>query len=288
MPGFVLKPMSMKKTDPCPNHPPAIFDSHCHLDDRAFDDDLDPVIARAEAAGVKALMTVGIDPESCRRSVELAERYERVFAALGIHPHDARNCSQPILDRLAELSRHTKVKAWGEIGLDFNRMYSPRRDQEKWFVCQLETAIGLDLPMIFHERDSGGRFYQLLAERWNSGCRGVVHCFSGDRRDLERYLALGLHIGVTGIITIKQRGAPLRELVKSIPLDRLLIETDAPYLTPTPERNKHRRNEPAFVARVLEKLSRVLELAPEKVAEATWQNTCRLYGIGPADMEPDP
>ncbi len=269
----------MENSDDTGKQPPTIFDSHCHLDDRAFAADLDQVVARARAAGVKAMMTVGIDPESCRRNVELAEHYPAIYAAVGIHPHDARQCSQQVLDELAGLSRHPKVKAWGEIGLDFNRMFSPQKDQEKWFVCQIETAIGLDLPMIFHERDTRGRFYQLLSSCWNSGCRGVVHCFSGNRRDLERYLALGLYIGVTGIVTIKQRGARLRELVKGIPTDRLLIETDAPFLTPTPERNKHRRNEPAFVARVLEKLSQVLDLPPEQLAAATWQNTCRLYGI---------
>ncbi len=258
---------------------PIIFDSHCHLDDRAFANDLDQVITRAKTAGVKAMMTVGIDPESCRRNVQLAETCPGLYASVGIHPHDARHCSNKILDELAELSKHSKVKAWGEIGLDFNRMYSPRPDQEKWFICQLETAIGLGLPMIFHERDTQGRLYEILSGCWNSNSRGVVHCFSGSRQDLERYLAMGLYIGVTGIITIKQRGRQLRKLVKLIPLERLLIETDAPYLTPTPERNKHRRNEPAFVARVLEKLSQVLELPPGEIAAATWQNTCRLYNI---------
>lgn len=163
--------------------------------------------------------------------------------------------------------------------MDFNRMYSPRKDQEQWFIKQLEIADELKLPMIFHERDSNGRFLEILKDHKSTAIKGVVHCFSGSRNELDQYLALGLHIGITGILTIKSRGAQLRQLVPGIPSDRLLVETDAPYLVPAPEKNHIRRNEPAFVKSVLLKLAEVRNENPEDLAETVWQNTCRLYGL---------
>ena len=158
-------------------------------------------------------------------------------------------------------------------------MYSPRQDQEKWFIRQLEIARELDLPLIFHERDSKGRFFEILSSHCPPDLKGVVHCFSGNRNELERYLDFGLYIGITGILTIKTRGAELRRLVTGIPAERLLVETDAPYLTPAPEKNRTRRNEPAFVKSVLLKLAQVRDEGPEDLAEIIWTNTCSLYGI---------
>jgi len=158
-------------------------------------------------------------------------------------------------------------------------MYSPRHDQEKWFGRQLEIAGQRNLPMIFHERDSNGRFLEMLQINCGPVVNGVVHCFSGTREELRNYLDLGLHIGITGIITMKSRGAQLREMVPEIPADRLLVETDAPYLTPSPERNRHRRNEPAFVKSVLLKLAEVRQENPAELAQKVWENTCRLYNI---------
>ena len=149
------------------------------------------------------------------------------------------------------------MRAWGEIGLDFNRMYSSREDQEKWFRRQLEIAARLDLPLIFHERDSNGRFFEMLNKHAINKLKGVVHCFSGDHNELVKYLDLGLYIGITGILTLNDRGARLRKLAAVIPSDRLLVETDAPYLVPAPQKNHHRRNEPAFVKSVLLKLAEV-------------------------------
>ena len=168
-----------------------------------------------------------------------------------MHPHDAKACGEPLMDEMRRLAAHPKVVAWGETGLDFNRMFSPQDIQEHWFARQLEMAADLDLPMVFHERDSQGRFLEILESHWNGQRTGVVHCFSGTPAELEAYLELDLYIGITGIVTIKTRGQALREMVPQIPLNRLLVETDAPYLTPTPERNKFRRNEPAFVRTVL-------------------------------------
>ena len=256
-----------------------IFDSHCHLDDRSYEKDLDDVLNRAHTAGVNAMMTVGTDYKSSRKAVFLAKKYPVCYASVGIHPHDAKECSRRVLEELRNLAGHSKVRAWGEIGLDFNRMYSPQADQEKWFIRQLEIAQEMNLPLIFHERDSNGRFYDLLRGHAKQGIRGVLHCFSGSRDELQRYLSFGLFIGITGILTMKKRGRELRQMIRSAPIERLVVETDAPYLTPAPEKNRTRRNEPSFVRTVLLKLAKVREDDPEEIATRIWNNTCQLYEI---------
>jgi TatD DNase family protein len=258
-----------------------LFDSHCHLDDRAFDKDLDDVIHRMHEAGVAAAMTIGTTFERCVKGVAIAESTPGVYAAVGIHPHDAKSCDEDVLKTLAGLAESSGVRAWGEIGLDFNRMYSPRDVQEKWLIRQLEISEALNLPAIFHERDSDGRLIDILKSHFRFGRTGVVHCFSGSEDELKQYLDLGLFIGITGIVTIKGRGASLRKMAPSIPMDRILIETDAPYLTPTPERNHSQRNEPAFVRSVLLKLAEVRRQDPALLSETLWNNTCRIYGVKP-------
>ena len=256
-----------------------LFDSHCHLDDKQYNRDFKEVLKRAAIAGVKCMLTVGVSHESSSRAVSLAESNPGVYASVGVHPHYARYCGTATLDFLIKLSENSKVKAWGEIGLDFNRMYSPREDQERWFIKQLEAAGNLDLPTIFHERDSQGRFLEILKAQTDKTRKGVVHCFSGNTAELEQYLDLGLCIGITGIVTMQRRGKTLRNLIPNIPADRLVIETDAPYLTPAPEKNHTRRNEPAFVKSVLLKLADVRRQDPAELADIIWENTCRLYGI---------
>ncbi|OQY58872.1 MAG: hydrolase TatD [Desulfobacteraceae bacterium 4572_88] len=256
-----------------------LFDSHCHLDDRSYDKDRDEVMARMNEAGIISAMIVGINKKSSHKAVRLAEASSGHYASVGVHPHDASDCSEDTLEFLRKLSQSPKVHAWGEIGLDFNRMYSPQKDQEKWFVRQMEMADELKLPMIFHERDSKGRFLEMLKAHFKNGIKGVVHCFSGNKAEMEQYLELGLCIGITGILTIQKRGAALRKLVPFIPEDRLLIETDAPYLTPAPQKNRVRRNEPAFVKSVLLKLAEVRDEDAENLAAILWKNTCRVFNI---------
>ena len=256
-----------------------LFDTHCHLDDRAYKNDMDAVVSRSHAAGVCAMMTVGTDKQSSQKAVALAETISGLFASVGTHPHDAKDVGKTDLVFMRNLARSHKVKAWGEIGLDFNRMYSPREIQEHWFVAQLLIADELGLPIIFHERDSGGRLLELLKKHPNSGRKGVVHCFSGNEEELKQYLEMGFYIGITGILTLKDRGADLREFSRSIPQDRLVVETDAPYLTPAPEKNHTRRNEPAFVRSVMFKLAQVRGDDPETLASTVWENSCRLYQI---------
>lgn len=256
-----------------------LFDSHCHLNDPAYKTDREEAIERANHAGVTAMMIVGITERTSRQAVEISETHPGCFASVGIHPHDASECSEKALQNLRGLAANVKVVAWGETGLDFNRMYSPRDIQEKWFIRQIGIAAELGLPLIFHERDSNGRFLELLKLHLAEGQKGVVHCFSGNREELNAYLEMGFYIGITGILTIKTRGAELRELSMMIPEDRLLVETDAPYLTPAPERNLARRNEPAFVKSVLLKLSEIRGTQPERLAAAILENTCRLFNV---------
>jgi len=258
-----------------------IFDSHCHLDDTGFDQDLIQVLQRACQADVKAMMVVGVDAHSSKKAVSIANEHPGLIASVGVHPHDAEACSKELLDDLKVLASDAKVRAWGETGLDFNRMYSPQKDQEYWFIRQLELASQLSLPLIFHERDSRGRFLEILRTHWGPDRQGVVHCFSGSADELDAYLGLGLYIGITGILTIQSRGKALRQMARHIPAERLLVETDAPYLTPTPHRNKFRRNEPAFVRTVLEKLADIRQEPPETLAATLWDNTCRLFGTDP-------
>ena len=256
-----------------------LFDSHCHLDDSSYKNDLESAVKRANAAGLRAMMLVGTGLESSRCAIKISNMFDGLYASVGIHPHDAERCDEAKLAKLIQLAKYPRVKAWGETGLDFNRMYSPRKDQEHWFIRQLEISREMELPVIFHERDTQGRFLEMLNAHWGQHRSGVVHCFSGNASELDAYLALGMFIGITGIITIKSRGEQLRQLVRRIPAERLVVETDAPYLTPTPQRNKHRRNEPAFVRTVLLKLAQVREEAPEQLASTIWDNTCRLYGL---------
>jgi len=271
------QPLTLRLLDPSTPFP--IFDSHCHLDDPAFESDLDQLFARAQAGGVRRLMTVGTTLETSRRALALACAREGVWSSVGVHPHDAHGCTDEVIDELMRLARDPHVRAWGETGLDFNRMHSPRDDQERWFVRQLEAAAETDLPMIFHERDSEGRFLELLETCPPPPGAAVVHCFSGNRRELTRYLDRGYYIGITGIVTLKERGEPLRRLVPLIPRERIVVETDAPYLTPEPQRRRIRRNEPAFVSSVLQRVAEVRREDPAELAQVVFANTCRLYRL---------
>ncbi|MBF0203967.1 MAG: TatD family hydrolase [Desulfamplus sp.] len=261
-----------------------LFDSHAHIDDKIYDDDFNEMLQRAFDAGVEAIMVAGVTPQTVVNALQLVEQkhaHQNLFISVGMHPHDAQYCSDEIIDHYKSLAlkNPSVVRAWGETGLDFNRMHSPSDIQEKWFVRQIEAADELNLPMIFHERDSDGRLLEILESMNHRERKGVVHCFSGTRQEMFRYLDLGYYIGITGILTIQQRGEMLRELAVLIPEDRIVIETDAPYLTPVPMKNKTRRNEPAFVRHVLNKLAEIRDLSVEVLADSLWNNTCFLYDI---------
>ncbi len=280
-----------------------LFDSHCHIDDKAYANDILEIIDRAWQEGVRGMMIVGVDVQTSLKAIELAQNHTNpdttnpnntnqdkakpvaqghplIITSVGIHPHDAENCSRQTLETLETLVRtHPCVKAWGETGLDFNRMFSPQRDQEACLSSQLAIAQEMDLPLIFHERDSKGRFYQILKSEGPPSRKGVVHCFSGTKKEMFSYLDLGYHIGITGILTLQKRGEYLREIAPLIPEDRLLIETDAPYLTPAPQKNKFRRNEPAFVKSVLVKLAQIKGTDPEALSQTIFENTLKFYNL---------
>ncbi len=256
------------------------FDSHCHLDDIIFNPDFKDVLGRAFDSKVLRMIVVGVDEATSHRAVYLAKKHSEVlYATVGFHPHNVAKCSHEALDRLIKAAKHSKVVAWGEIGLDFNRMYSERNQQEFWFTMQLRIADDLKMPIILHERDTEGRLIEILEDNTNPLRVAVVHCFSGNRYEMERYLEMGFYIGVTGMISVLGRGKLLRDLVKYIPSNKLLVETDAPYLTPAPKRNKIKRNEPAFIDDVLLKLAEARQENESILAKQIWENTCRFFRL---------
>lgn len=251
-----------------------MIDTHAHLNDSKFEPDLDDVIARAGAAGVERIIVCGYDIPSSRSAVELADRYESVFATVGIHPHDAKNFNNQALQELLELSRNDKVLAIGEIGLDFHYDFSPRPDQLTAFEAQIDLANELSLPIVVHSRESNPEALQVLRANIEKidGC--VFHCCSGDEDFAREVLELGFYIGVDGPITFKN-SAILRRVVEICPKDRLLIETDCPYLTPIPHRGK--RNEPAYLCYVVEEVARIWGMSVEEASAITTQNARMLF-----------
>src|SRR5215813_2935321 len=249
-------------------------DSHAHIDGSEFDNDRELVIQRAKDAGVEAILNVGTgDPHSgaLERAVKVAESYPDVFIALGTHPHDARLFDEKAETRLAELvKKSSRVIAWGEIGLDFHYDHSPREDQRNAFRRQLQLARSARLPVIIHTREAEDETIEILRTEWASArLPGVMHCFSGSARLAEQALELGLSISFSGIVTFK-KAEELRDIAKAVPLERLLIETDCPYLAPVPFRGK--RNEPAFVVEVARCIAEIRGMALEEVARITTSN----------------
>ena len=255
------------------------FDSHCHIDDKAYTGDLDIVLQHMKENHVEHAIVVGINQARSAQVVKLAEKYDEFFASVGIHPHVTSNCSISTLNFLKELTQNKNVCAWGEIGLDFNRMASPRPIQEKWFIAQMEAAQELDLPIIFHERDTRGRFREIIQQHLRPNHPGIVHCFSGSYQDLCAYIDLGLYIGLSGIITQDDRVKKLQKLIHTIPVESILIETDAPYLIPFPDNLISKRNEPAFVTSVFKKLVEIKNCDPYELSEQIWMNTFRVFNF---------
>jgi TatD DNase family protein len=251
-----------------------LVDIGANLTHASFHDDLDAVLERARAAGVGTLIVTGTSPAETRKALALG-----FWTTAGVHPHNAKDCGASTLDELRELARDPKVVAIGECGLDFNRNYSPHPDQEKWFVAQLELAAELGKPLFLHSRDAHPRFAEIL--RNLKVGKAVAHCFTGEADELRTYLDLDLHIGITGWICDERRGRQLVQLVKEIPADRLLLETDAPYLTPRDlhPQPKARRNEPAYLPHILRAVARARGEAPEALAAATTRNAKAFFGI---------
>jgi len=250
-----------------------LIDSHAHLDSSKFDGGREAAIERAREAGVVAILNVGGDLASSRAAVALAERNDFIYAAVGVHPHDATTVTPAVLDELRALSRHPKVVAIGEIGLDYYRDLSPRPVQRRAFAEQLALAAELELPVVIHSREALDDVLAAL-RGWEGS--GVLHSYSGGPEWLGEVLELGFSIGISGPVTFP-KAEPLRAAAAAVPLERLLVETDCPYLTPVPYRG--RRNEPAYVRYVAQAVARARGMEAEPLARATADNARRLFGM---------
>ena len=251
-----------------------LIDTHAHLNDRKYSGDLDAVIERANQAGVTRIVVCGYDLASSESAVSMAGRFESIYATVGVHPHDAKTYDASTERRIRELSVGTRVMAVGEIGLDFHYDFSPRDAQFAAFRAQVALAVELRLPIVVHSRKSNPEALQVLREDAANIVGCVFHCFSGDEHFAREVLDMGCYIGVDGPITYKSAGK-LARVVRMCPIDRLLIETDCPYLTPVPHRGE--RNEPAYVRYVAEAVASIKGETVARIAEITLQNAETLF-----------
>jgi len=252
-----------------------MIDSHCHIDFRDFDGIRDAVLMEAQDAGVHTIINVGADIESSERGVALAQRHEMVFATVGVHPHDAKSLDDKAFQRLGELAGTDRVVAIGEIGLDFYRDLSPRPLQKVAFHKQMQLAVELKLPVVIHTREAFQETLLIAAEYANLLPGGVFHCFPGDVDEALQVINLGFMIGVGGVVTYDK--SRLSGVAAAIPLDKMILETDAPYLTPVPHRGKI--NRPAYVRHVCDKVAQLRGILPaevEKITDRTCQKLFRL------------
>ncbi len=264
-----------------------IIDTHAHLDMTEFDADREEVIARSTAAGVNNIITVGINMESCPRAIDLAEKHPGVWAVIGIHPQDARGIRRDDIDVLAALARHPRVVGIGELGLDLHWDHATMEEQLAVLHWQLEMAQHMDLPIVIHCRDAQPDLLPIL-KRWSEGYplpsdkpRGVLHNFRDDVLLAERYLEMGFSLSIGAYIGYPN-SAKLREAVKSIPVNKILIETDCPFLPPQKLRGK--RNEPAYSVKTVETLAEVKGISPEEMARQTTLNAIRVFNLPEADI----
>lgn len=252
-----------------------LIDTHAHLDHERFDEDRDEVIGRAKDAGVTTIITIGADLASSERAVQLAEQHASVYASVGIHPHDASGATEAAYDRLQQLAMHPKVVALGEIGLDYHYDHSPRPVQRQVFVRQLNVARETGLPFIIHNRKADADVMAVLRD-YGVGLPGVLHAFTGSEAMADECLQRGYVLSTGGMMTFNQ-AADVRNVIAAVPLDKLLLETDAPYLTPVPLRG--RRNEPAYVRIVAEFMATERGIDVDEVATVTSANAARLFRL---------
>ena len=255
-----------------------LIDSHAHIQGKEYAGEVDAVIGRAREAGVEQIIVVGGagDMSSNTAAVALAESWPNLYATVGMHPHDAKDVGEEELQQLKELAAHPKVIAVGETGLDYYYNHSPWEVQRRVFAQFIRLASETDLPLVVHERDAAREVAELLRGEGEGKIRGVIHCFTGDYAAACAYLDLGFYLSLTGIITFKN-AEPLREVVRKMPLDRIFVETDSPYLTPVPHRG--RRNEPAYVRFVAATIASVKGLNIEELARVTTNNVRALFRI---------
>ncbi|MFG0315648.1 MAG: TatD family hydrolase [Planctomycetota bacterium JB042] len=260
-----------------------LVDIGVNLTNRAFERDLDDVLRRAGAESVTRMVVTGVSVSGSRSARDLAARHPgTLWATAGVHPHNTRCCTPRTIDELRDVARDERVVAIGECGLDFDRNHSPRQVQLEWFERQVELAIELGLPLFLHERNAAQEVVDVLTRHRSAIPRAVLHCFTGDRAALEAYLELDLHVGITGWICDERRGTHLPELVREIADDRLMVETDAPFLLPRTVRPKPRkgRNEPSLLPHVVAAIAAATGRPTDAVAEATTRTAEHFFGIG--------
>ena len=250
------------------------FESHAHYDDRRFDDDRDAILAAMPRNNVARVINVGADMASSYASIKLAEKYPFVYAAVGVHPHDACTLTEEKLAELKSLCTHPKVVAIGETGLDFHYDHSPRDVQRYWFEKQLILAYEVNLPVIIHSRDAAQETFDIIKK--SPVRRGVIHSYSGSVPMAKDYIAMGFLLGIGGVITF-DKTKRLPEVAAAVPLSSILIETDAPYLTPKPHRGK--RNESPYLIYIVQAIAGIKNISPETVAAQTYVNACALFGM---------
>jgi TatD DNase family protein len=258
-----------------------LFDIGVNLTSSAFDQRHHDVLERARQASVTQLLLIGSDIADSRQAIELCQQYPGCYATAGIHPHQAKTLDNASIGTIRQLASCPQVKAIGETGLDFNRNYSTPAQQIRCFEAQLELAAELQLPVYLHQRDAHQAFYERLKDYRNSLCDAVIHCFTGNEQELEAYLELDLHIGITGWICDERRGLHLQELVKKIPEHRLMLETDAPYLLPRTLRPKPKKgkNEPCYLPHILTTVSRCVNKSEQTLAATTTANAARFFRL---------
>lgn len=265
-----------------------IIDSHAHLEFPQFDEDRDAMLERARGAGVETLLAIGsgTGPERLNAAIPFAERHDWIYATVGIHPHEAKLATEEHFARLDELAKHPRVIAWGEIGLDYYYDHSPRDVQQQAFRRQLDQARAAKLPIIIHCRDAWGDCLAMMEEHWApSGLGGILHCFTGTLEDARRGLDMGFVVSFAGNVTYPKM-QNLRDVAKELPLDRILTETDSPFLPPQGRRGK--RNEPAYVVEVAQALAIVRNLAGEEIASITAGNFRRFFRLGAQPLAAPP
>jgi len=263
-----------------------LIDSHAHVDFPQFDDDRDAMLGRARAAGVNTILAIGVGPgpEKLDAAIPYAEAHDWIYTTVGIHPHEAKEVTSEHLETLARLAKHPKVIAWGEIGLDYFYDHSPRNVQQQVFRAQMELAQAAKLPLIIHCRDAWSDCLDMLETVWKpTGLGGILHCFTSTTEDARRGVDMGFMVSFTGNLTYP-KAQNIRDVAKDLPLEKILIETDSPYLAPQAVRG--RRNEPAYVAEVAKALANVRDLGTEETAAATAENFRRFFHLAQPSASP--
>lgn len=255
-----------------------IIDSHAHYDDERFESDRAEVLERIRQTGIAGVVNPASNLASTYKCIELADKYDFIYAAVGIHPHDAKEFSEDTLDVLRKIALNKKVVAVGEVGLDYHYDFSPRKSQKECLAAHIQLALELSLPLIIHDREAHGDILDIIREENACKAGGVFHCFTGSVEMAKEVLDLGFHIGLGGAVTFKNAVKPV-EVARIVPLDRLLVETDSPYMAPVPYRGM--RNDSGYLPEIIKKIAEIRGMQPEQIAAVTYENAVKLFGLEP-------